>query len=474
MKLLPVLLLAAALPIAAETPKKADSMSLPKDLPALLPEKPLSSPEVVTATLPNGLAVQVVRQDGVPLANVRLVVKGGLSDDPPAGPGFAQLLADGLKEGTASRSGPQLATAVQEAGGDLATAASSDALTVAASGLAGKTTLLLDLVSDVARNASFPVEGVARVKALAHERLETDESDPSFVATRAFAKALYGSHPYGVIAPTTASIDSVTPERLRAESRRRLRPERSLLLVVGAVDSAAVTREAARLFGSWKGIGEAPPALPNAKSPAGENRFEILDRPGSVQTALLVGLLGPLRTSPDASALELAMTIYGGAFSSRLVQNLREEKGYTYSPGAGVRWLAGRGSVRSRAAVRSEVTGASLGEIFYEMTRMGTTEPTDEEMDRARRVFTGLKAISLQTSPGLADELAQLWILGLPPSEIGRTSDALAKVTKADVKRVSKEYLAAGRARVVAVGDAKVIRAELAPFGESCRPEPGH
>ena len=105
------------------------------------------------------------------------------------------------------------------------------------------------------------------------------------------------------------------------------------------------------------------------------------------------------------------------------------------------------------------------------MTRMATTEPTDEEMERSRRVFVGLKAIALQTSPGLADELSRLWVLGVPPSEIGRTTEALAKVTKADVKRVSKKYLAAARAQVVAVGDAAQIREELAPFAPAEEPK---
>jgi zinc protease len=464
-RLLAAALLAAAFPLAAETTKKADPMTLPENLPALLPDKPLSAPDVVTATLPNGLAVQVVRREGIPLASVRLVVRGGLSDDAPSEPGFAQLLADALKEGTSSRTGAQIATALQEAGGDLAAAAEPDALTVSVSGLAAKAPLLLGLVADVARSASFPAEGVARVKALARERLETDESDPFFVAARAFAKALYSGHPYGVISPTAASIDAVTSERLRAESRRRLRPERSLLLVVGEIAPADVVAEAGRLFGGWKGTGEAPAPVPVARPPVSPRTIEIVDRPGSVQTTLLVGLLGPLRTSSDARTLELAMTIYGGAFSSRLVQNLREEKGYSYHPGGGLRWLAARGTVSSRAAVRNEVTGAALGEIFYEMERMATTEPSDEEMERARRVFAGLKAIALQTGIGLADELSRLWVLGLPPSEIGRTVEELAKVTKPDVRRVSKSYLATGRVRVVAVGDAKVVREELGSFG---------
>ncbi|MGE5346307.1 MAG: M16 family metallopeptidase, partial [Acidithiobacillales bacterium] len=373
-------------------------------------------------------------------------------------------MAEALKEGTTSRSGAQLATAVQEAGGDLTTVAGPDALTLAASGLAAKSALLFDLVADAARNASFPGEGVARVKSLALERLETDESEPSFVAARAFAKSIFGSHPYGVIAPTPAAIEGVTHGRLLEESRRRLRPERSLLLVVGDVGTAAVRSEAERLFGGWSGSGAAPAQVPEAVPPGDGRTIDVVDRPGSVQTFFLAGTAGPLRTSGDAHPLELAMAIYGSTFTSRLVQNLREEKGYTYSPGAGVQWLAARGTVRTRATVRNEVTGAALNEILYEMGRMSTTEPTEEEMERARRVLAGLKAIALETGPGLADELARLWILGLPPSEIGRTVESLAAVTKADVRRVSGIYLGTGRLRIVAVGDGAIVREELDSF----------
>ncbi len=437
---------------------------LPTDLPALLEEKPIPAPDVSDSTLPNGLSVRIVRRESLPLVTVRLVVQGGSSDDSAAEPGFGQLLSEALKEGTTSRSGAQLATAVQEAGGDLTTVAGPDAITLAVSGLAAKTTLLLELVADVVRSASFPAEGIARVKALAHERLETDESEPSFLAARAFAKSVFGSHPYGVIAPTPASIEGVTRTRLLEESRRRLRPERSLLLVVGDVGTAAVRSEAERLFGSWSGSGPAPARVPEASPPAGGRPLDVVDRPGSVQTFFLAGTTGPLRTSGDAHPLELALAIFGGTFTSRLVQNLREDKGYTYSPGAGVLWLAARGMVHTRAAVRNEVTGAALREILSEMERMTTTEPTEEEMERARRVLGGLKAIALETGPGLADELARLWILGLPPSEIGRTVEALGRVTMRDVKRVSKAYLGAGSARIAAVGEAKLIREQLAPF----------
>ncbi len=441
-------------------------MSSVQDLPPLGPASPVPAPRVDTETLPNGLTVQVVPYDGVPLVSVRLVTRGGLSDDPPGSPGLARLLASSLREGTTTRNGPDLAELAQEAGGDLSAGAGPDSLSIGASGLAARVSLLLDLVADLARRPSFPADGVARVRDLVHEDLETSESEPSYLAVRAFARALYGNHPYATISPTRASIDAVTPEILVAEAARRLRPERSLLLVAGDVDPVAVHAEAARLFGGWRGAGPAPAAVPAPVAPAGPRRILVLDRPGSVQTNLLVGNLGFPRIDRDAYPLELAMTLYGGSFTSRLVQNLREEKGYTYSPGAGASWLAGCGTVRSYAAVRTEVTGAALNEILYEMERMATTESRDEEMERAFRRDAGSLAISLQTAAGVADEIVRLWVLGLPPEEIGREVDELARVTKADVRRASRRVFGTGAARIVAVGDGAAIREELATFGE--------
>lgn len=448
-------------------------MNAPANLPPLREERPVPAPRVVEATLPNGLAIQVVPWEGVPLATARLVFRGGFSDDAPSEPGLARLLSAALREGTTALSGADLADLAQGAGGDLLAGAGPDSLTVAASGLATRVPTLLDLVADVARRPAFPRDGVERVKDLALEELETSESEPFFLGVRAFARELYGSHPYAVVSPTAASIDGTTPERLAAEAARRLRPDRALLLVAGDVDPEAVVAEAGRLLGDWSAAGAPPSPVPVPSDPPGPRRIVVLDRPGSVQTNLLVGGPGIPRTDPDAYALELALTIYGGSFTSRLVQNLRETKGYTYSPGAGASWMAGRGSVRTFAAVRNEVTGASLNEVLYEMERMATTEAADEEMERAFRKEAGSLAIALQTASGVAEEIARFWVLGLPPEEVGRIVPGLARVTKADVRRVSRRAFGTGAARIVAVGDAAAIRGELATFGEVVEADAG-
>jgi predicted Zn-dependent peptidase len=441
-------------------------MNAPANLPPLGDARPVPAPRVEASTLSNGLEILVVPWAGVPLATARLVFRGGFADDAPAEPGLARLLSAALREGTATRSGGALADLAQEAGGDLLAGAGPDSLTVAASGLAVRVPTLLDLVADAARRPAFPAGGVARVRDLAREELETSESEPFFLGVRAFAREVYGSHPYAVVSPTAASIDAVTPGRLAAEAARRLRPDRALLLVAGDVEPEAVFAEAARLLGDWEGRGAPPPPIPVPADPPGPRRIVVLDRPGSVQTNLFVGGPGLARTDPDVFSLELAMTIYGASFTSRLVQNLRETKGYTYSPGAGASWMAGRGSVRTFAAVRNEVTGASLNEILYEMARMATTEPTDEEMERAFRKDAGSLAVALQTASGVAEEVARFWVLGLPPGEVGRIVPGLAKVSKGDVRRVARRVLGTGAARVVAVGDAAAIREELGTFGE--------
>ncbi len=435
-------------------------------LPALRTDRPFVVPEVDAFALANGLQVRTVTVPGLPLVTLRLVIRGGRSDDGPM-PGFSELLADALEEGTTTRNATQLFDLLQDAGGDLTADAGTDATTVSAHGLSSSLPLLAGLVADVVRNAGFPADGVRRVKALALEDLETDESEPSFLASRAFARAVYGRHPYATVAPTRTTIRSVTRERLDGELRRRLRPERALLVVAGAVGPEAV-RRAVEPFAAWEGAGDAPELPPEA--PGTERRsVVIVDRPGSVQATLVVGNVGTRRTDADAWPLDLAVTVYGGAFSSRLVQNLRVAKGYTYSPGAASTWLAARGVVRSWASVRTEVAGPALAEIFGEMERMGSEEVTAEELDRARRRESGLELLSLQTAAGLARELGELWLSGLGPGRLGEGVTAFGRVTAPEVLEASRRYLDPSRTVVVAVGDARRLGKALSSLGPAVR-----
>lgn len=436
----------------------------PSELPPLPPEKPLPVPDVVTSTLPNGLAIWSVTRADVPLVKVRLAFRGGRALDAPDSAGFADLLAAALREGTEKRTGAEVASLLQGAGAELGTVAGDDQLVLSAGGISSKLDLIVDVLADVARHPSFPAKDIARLKALALEDLARNETDPFFLAERAFRSALYGSHPYARVSPTKESIEVLSPESLRHEAARRFQPARALLLVVGDVSAQAVRAAAERAFGDFAPTVEAAPDAGPALAPAGPPVIRVVDRPESVQTNLTLGTLGISRNDPDAVTLGLAVSIYGGAFSSRLVSNLREEKGYTYSPGAASRWARKGGSVETSIAVRNEVTGAAFAEVLHEMNRMGATDVTDEELARGQRHDAGAYAVSLQTQAGLAAELLDLWLNDLAPAEISRMAARLAAVTKSELRRVSRKYLATGYLRVAAVGNAKVIREELEPM----------
>jgi predicted Zn-dependent peptidase len=219
------------------------------------------------------------------------------------------------------------------------------------------------------------------------------------------------------------------------------------------------------LFGKWS-VPKDPPlaAVQKPSRPAPREVFYV-ERPGSVQTNILVGALGPTRDDPDYASTQVANAIYGGMFGSRLTLNIREDKGYTYSPWSALAPRHQAAILQTSAAVRNEVTGASLNEINYELNRMATTAAEPEEVSQAQRYLTGTRALELQSQGTVASELARLWVFGLPPEELGTESARIQKVTAKDVAQVGAKYFPASRQTIVTVGEKKVIEEQLAPFG---------
>jgi predicted Zn-dependent peptidase len=321
------------------------------------------------------------------------------------------------------------------------------------------------VLADVARSASFPPAEVQLAKGNAVQGLLARESTPDFQAQKAFARAVFGEHPYHIVAPTKEVLEAATPEALRREFARRFRPEGALLVVVGDVDGAAVSAAVTRSFGPWKGAGEGPEPTP-PPPPAGTRRILVVPRPGSVQSTIVVGRPAPTVTDPEYFPLLVANTICAGSFTSRLVENIREDKGYTYSPGGSVQAMR-RGALLSvNADVRSEVTGGTLLEMLYELDRMGATLPTDEEMSRAKRYQSGLYLLRNQIQGAVARTLARNWVDDQPPEALGEFVAKVNAVTADQVREVGRKVFPSATQTVVVVGDEAKIREELSPFGK--------
>ena len=454
-----------ALVLSAVSALAAEKHALPKDLPVYGDLKSVKAPTVKQITLDNGMTVWLAPSLGFPKVAFTVAVRGGYTGDPKDRPGLADLLAAAVTQGTSHRSAKQLAEDIAAAGGDLNTNATSDSILIETSVLSTKSDAALALLADLMQNAAFADAEVEIAKSNLISSVEANEADPSFLGRRALYRALFGNHPYSVTAPTKDSLIKTTAADLKREYARRFRPERTLLVATGDFTEAAILPAIRSGFGSWKGAGEAG-VIDSEKPVANVTKAIVyVPRENSVQTAFLIGTLGPGRKDPEYAATRVADAIYGGMFGSRLVSNIREDKGYTYSPGSNLVAKRQTGVMATRADVRNEVTGASFNEINYELNRMATTMPDEAEIESAKRYLLGSTALRLQSRSAVGRTLANLWIDSLPPEELGLQTEKIAAVKAADVEAAGRKYYPAWRMTVVTVGEEKVIKEQLAPFG---------
>jgi len=438
---------------------------LPKELPPYAPDKPLPVPQIEKKTLANGLEVWVVPRDGLPRVDYVLAMRNaGLAADAANAPGFAGLFAGLLSEGTARRDSRAIAETAQGYGGSVSASASNDGVTVYADALSSNAAPMLELLAEIVRQPSFPDNEVKLAQANAEQQLKANEAQPAFKASRALLAAIYGEHPYSRTQLAESTIAALTPDALRAEHARRFHPDRALLVVTGRVEPAEAFAQAEKAFGDWKASGAEAPDTPASRAEA-KPQFVMIQRDGSVQSTLRIGRPAIAATSADYVPMQLASTVLGGGFSSRVNLNLREEKGYTYGAGAGLSAARVGGNVVAQADVRNEVTGASLKEFFYEFTRLGTEPVSAQELDDTKRYVAGGYLISNQMQGAVASTLAKNWLVGLPSEFLGEYVPKIRAVDAAQVQAMAKKYYSPKDQSIIVVGDGKAIAEQLKPYG---------
>jgi len=439
--------------------------ALPRDLPAFGADPALPTLKIQRHTLPNGLAVWVVPNQGLPRVDAVLAIRGaGSAADTAQQAGFTAMLAGLLTEGTAQRDALTLAQDVQALGGSLSAAPSADGITLVAQALASQAGPLLQLLAEVARQPAFAEGEVKLAKSNALQELKANSATPGFRAEGAMSKALFGTHPYANGQPTEEAIEATTPAALRTAHALRFRPDRALLIITGRVDPAQALKLADAAFGDWKATGAALPDTPAAPRQIAPVRV-LLERPGSVQATLRLGRAGIAASHADQVPLRVATTVVGDGFSSRINMNLREEKGYTYGASMRARSLRAGGAMVGGADVRNEVTGAALKEFEAELKRISSQPVPRQELQDTQRYLTGSYLVGLQSQAAVAGTLARNWMLGLPPEFLTDYVPQVRKVTAAQVQAVARKYLAPENLSIVVVGDPAVL-AQLKPFGD--------
>jgi predicted Zn-dependent peptidase len=436
-------------------------MSTPSVVPALTrPRKPRKL-SVVEEQLDNGVTVIAVRKPGIPVVEVRLRIpfQSGRAKHAAR----AALLADALLTGTARRGRAGLAADIQALGADLSVGVDADRLLVGGNALATNLRPLLDIVAEVLVDPAYAKDEVAIERDRLVERLTVARSRAGVVAAEALARRMWGEHPYALDLPQPDDVAATTAAQLRTLHESMVRPSGGVLVIVGDVSPRRAIEQAAAALAQWTGDAARSriPRLPQVQP----GPLVIVDRPGSVQSSIRLGGPALTRSDPDYPALQLANLAFGGYFSSRWTENLREDKGYTYGPHSRIEHNVLGSSLLLDVEVATEVTAPALLETRYELGRIASLPVTQAEVDAVRQYAIGTLALSTATQAGLAAMLTALAAHGLGIDWITEHPGRLAAVGVDEVSAAAARFFAPARLVELVVGDAATITTPLSVLG---------
>jgi zinc protease len=318
------------------------------------------------------------------------------------------------------------------------------------------------LLADVAQHPLFPESELPRLKTDAERQLSISKAVPQNMALEKFRKILYGDHPYGTVFPTQESIQKTTVADIKKFYEGNFGAARSHLYVAGRFDTAEVKKAIAASFGGWA---KGPAATANVPKVKPQHVLDLTDRPGAAQSTLLVGMPVPDATSPDAIPLGVTNALLGGSFGSRITSNIREQKGYTYSPSSQISRRYHDAYWAETADVTTQFTGASLKEIFSEIDKLAKEPPADAELKGIQSYLSGLFVIQNSSRGALINQLRFVDFQGLGEDYLRTYVQKVNAVTPADVSKMTSRYIQPDHMTIVVVGDKAKVAEQVAVYG---------
>lgn len=465
--LLRIALVAASALVGISVPAVAQDAAPPVEQtqkqtpPAGGPPKPFVVPQKQTFTLPNGIAVTMVPYGTTPKVAMSVYVRAGNIDEKPDQVWLADITGELMKEGTKTRSAAQVAREIAEMGGALEVTVGPDQTSFTSDVLTEFGPKAITLLGDVVQNPALPGSELPRLKNDAVRRLTIAKSQPNQIAMERFRRLLYGDHPYGRVFPTEQMLGKYTIEDVQRFYTDNFGAARTHIYVAGRFDPAAMRKAITDSFGKWK-KGTAPRTLipkPNLK-----RAIDTADRPGAQQSTLYVGLPVTDPSNSDYISLIVTNALLGGSFGSRITSNIREQKGYTYSPFSQLSSRYRDSYWVEVADVTTAVTGPSLKEIFYEIERLQTEPPSDDELTGIKNYLAGVFVLQNSNRRGLIAQLRYVDLHQLGDNYLNTYVQRIYAVKPADVQTIAKKYIQPDKMALVVVGDQQKIADQLKPY----------
>jgi len=412
--------------------------------------------------LPNGLKVTLVPYGSVPKVTVDLAVPASVAEEAANEVWLSQVTGALMNDGTTRRTAERVADEAAAMGGSIQVWNDEVFTWVSGAALAEHAPALIHLVADVTLHPRLAEAGLSRAKADKEQSMAVAQSRAYQIGWTAFRNQLYGDQTYGHEFPTEAMLVGYTSDNVKQFYARNFGAMRSHLYVVGRFDVASTESAIRRAFAGWA-RGTAAPTI-HVDQLEGGRSVTLIDRPNAVQSSIVMGLRIPPPSDSDHAAFEVTDALLAGNWASRITSNIREQKGYAYSPGSLINSFRGESFWSEQADVATTVTGAALNEIIAEMNRLRAEAPSEKELASIKANLIGGFVRQFGTQAGVIGELSFVDIQGLRDDYLASKVRRILAVTPETVRRIARTYLDPDRMTIVVVGDKRTVDSQLAPF----------
>lgn len=452
---------ALLLPFAISAAGAQNSAAPKQTPPAGGPPKAFQLPQLEKFSLPNGLQVTMAQFGSIPKVQVRVAVRAGSLNEPASQVWLADLTGRLIKEGTTSLTSEQVAQQAASMGGSIDVDVGPDVTRLDSDVLSEFGPKIVTLLADVVMHPLLPESDVPRLKQDLQRKLSIELTQPGMLARERFVQALYPDHPYGRFLSTEAMINSFSVADVKKFYESNFGAARTHIYVAGKFDPAAVKKAITAAFSDWK---RGPDPLIDIPKPVGKRQLDLVDRPGSAQSTLYIGLPAIDPSNPDYIPLQVMDALLGGSFGSRITSNIREQKGYTYSPRSQVSVRYRDGYWVEVADVTTAVTGPSIKEILYEIDRLQNAPPSAAELDGIKNYLAGVFVIRNSSRDGVINQLQFVDLHQLGDTYLETYVQKVHAVTPQQVQEMARKYVVPDRFTIVVVGDKEKIADQVKPY----------
>ena len=427
--------------------------------------EPVFSPPKPTRTkLSNGMGISVIEQRGLPIVAFGLLMDAGASQDPTGLPGLAGFTAQMLPEGTDSKSSQEIAEAFEFIGSRISADGRREYTLLSAETLTKHWPRALELTADLALNPNFPDHEIERVRREHLTDLRRGKDEPNAVAEQLMAGLVFNpSSGYGhPLAGTEKSIAALTRDDMVGQFNRDYGPTSANLIVVGDISVDEVLQRAESVFGGWADRNPSFDSHPLAEQSNGTATIYLVDRPGAPQSVIRALNTTIPRLHPDYLGLTLMNFAFGGQFSARLNQNLRQDKGYSYGYQSNIQWFRGPSLMLAGGSVQTEVTKESVVETLKEYNEVRGSRPiSQEELDNAKAAVLRSFPANFERPGAVMGQVLQMVQFNLPDDYLQTARSSVGAVTLEDVHRITQELVHPDRLKILVVGDRAQIETGL-------------